>query len=188
MAFVQQRQQEIHDKHRNPAPAYQIGDKVWLDMRNVRLPAGRKRKFTRLHEQFTITGIVGNNAYRLDTPNGMYNVFHTSLMRPVAQDPFPSQQQDDVQPAPVLVEGENEYGVEAIADTRVKRGRGRGGPLRREFLVKWSGYAEPTWEPMTTVADTVALDNYEATTGRDFATEPLVLEGPPQMRGRRGVL
>ena len=175
MAFAQQRQQEIHDKHRDPAPAYQVGDKVWLDMRNVRLPEGRKRKFTRLHEQFKVIAVIGNNAYRLDTPKGIYNVFNTSLMRPVAQDPFPSQQQDDVQLALIQVEGENEYGIEAITDTRVKRGRGRGGPLRREFLVKWTGYADPTWEPIDAVRDTVALDDYEAEIGKDFNREPLVL-------------
>jgi hypothetical protein len=175
IAYAQQRQQEIHDKHRDPAPAYQVGDKVWLDMRNVRLPDGRKRKFTRVHEQFRVTEVIGNNAYRLDTPKGIHNVFNTSLMRPVAQDPFPSQQQDDVQPAPIQVDGENEYGIEAVTDTRVKRGRGRGGPLRREFLVRWTGYAEPTWEPMDAVQDTVALDDYEAETGKDFSKEPLVL-------------
>ena len=28
IAYAQQRQQEIHDKHQDPAPAYQVGDKV----------------------------------------------------------------------------------------------------------------------------------------------------------------
>ena len=86
------------------------------------------------------------------------------------------------------VDGEDEYGVEAITDTRVRRGRGQGGPLYHEFLVKWTKYAEPTWESMAAVEDTTALDAFKAATGRDFTTEPLVLEGPPQTRGRRGVL
>jgi len=173
MAYAQQRQQEIHDRHRDPAPAYRVGDRVWLDMRNVRLPEGRKRKFTRLHEQFRVTEVIGNGSYRLDIPGGMYNGFNSNLLRPVAQDPFPSQEQDDVQPDPIEVEGEMEYGIEAITDTRVKRGRGRGGPLKREFLVKWEGYAEPTWEPIETLRDTAALDEFEATVGEDFENEAL---------------
>jgi hypothetical protein len=78
--------------------------------------------------------------------------------------------------------------VEAITNIRIKRGRGRGGSLRREFLVKWSSYAKPTWEPMAVIEDTVALDAYETKTSKNFATEPLVPEGPPKTRGRKGAL
>ncbi len=31
--------------------------------------------------------------------------------------------------------------------------------------MKWVGYIDPTWEPVENVADTEALDNYEATYG-----------------------
>ena len=57
-------------------------------------------------------------------------------MRPVAQDPFPSQIQDDVQPDPIEVDGNVEYSIEAIIDTKIKKNRERDSLLRREFLVK----------------------------------------------------
>jgi hypothetical protein len=191
MAYAQQRQQEIHDKHRDPPQAYRVGDKVWLDMRNIRLRDGRKRKFVRLHEQFKILEVLGNDAYRLNTPRGISPTFHAKLLRPVASDPFPSQLQDDAQPEPVEIDGEHEYSIDNIVDVRIRKGRGRGGPLKREFLVRWTGYAEPTWEPWEVVQDTQALDIYEAETGRNFLTEPLSLPGcsttAPKTR-RRGVL
>jgi hypothetical protein len=35
MSFVQAKQQENADRHRNPAPTYQVGDLVWLNARNI---------------------------------------------------------------------------------------------------------------------------------------------------------
>jgi hypothetical protein len=87
---------------------------------------------------------VGLYAYRLNTPPGIHNVFHTSLLHPVATDPLPSQIQDDIQPAPIIIDSEEEYEIEEILNNRIKRGRGRNGPLKRQFLYKWTGYATPS--------------------------------------------
>jgi hypothetical protein len=35
MSFAQAKQQENTDRHRNPAPAYQVEDLVWLNARNI---------------------------------------------------------------------------------------------------------------------------------------------------------
>jgi len=47
--------------------------------------------------------------------------------------------------------------VDEILDE--KKGRGRGG--HSQYLVKWTGYAEPTWEPEQALQDTLALANWE---------------------------
>lgn len=187
MASAQQRQEETHNKSRDPAVRYQPGDKVWLDVRNIPVDPARKKKLSELHQQYTVLAAVGRNAYRLDIPGETYDVFNTSLLRPVAKDPLPSQIQDDVQPVPLIVDGEQEYEIEEILDVRVVRGRGRGGPLKRQFLCKWRGYASPSWNEAENCSDTVALDHFEARTGRDFQTEPLVLSEPARKRGR-GIL
>ena len=36
MGYAQERQQENADRHRIPAPSFQIGDKVWLNAKNIR--------------------------------------------------------------------------------------------------------------------------------------------------------
>ena len=89
-------------------------------------------------------------------------MFHASLLKLDPQNPLPSQIQDDMQPPPITIEGEEEYFVEAIVNERHKRGRGRGGPLRREYLVKWRGYSTPTWTNASALTDNQVLGAWEA--------------------------
>lgn len=56
-------------------------------------------------------------------------------------------------------ERERLYPIEAILNVR-KRGRGK------QLLVKWSGYTEPTWEPLGNFIGTDALAKFEASYGR----------------------
>ena len=43
-----------------------------------------------------------------------------------------------------------------------KAGRGK----TRQLLVKWTGYAKPTWEPLSALQDTTALDIFEEKYGK----------------------
>jgi hypothetical protein len=95
-------------------------------------------------------------------PTGIHPVFHVELVRPAPTDPLPSQVVDDSEPPPVVVGGEQEYEVEAILDIRRRR---RGRRSRMEALVKWTGYPEPSWEPLSEVQGVSALDDYERTHG-----------------------
>lgn len=185
MASAQQRQEQLQNRTRDPAPQYQPGDRVWLDMRNIRVDPARKKKLSERYQQFSVVKAIGRNAYQLDTPQGIHNVFHTTLLRPVAHDPLPSQVQDDYQPPPMIVNGEEEYEIERIQDVRVVLKRGGG--LKRQFLCKWKGYATATWNDEEDCQDTAALDRFEDETGRVFAQEPLVCTTQPRKR-TRGVL
>ena len=56
---------------------------------------------------------------------------------------------------------EEEYEIEKILkDRTVRIGKGS----RKQYLVKWTGYAEPTWEPAIALQDTAALEAYERST------------------------
>ena len=56
----------------------------------------------------------------------------------------------------MLIESHEEYHVEEILCARVKdREKGR------EVLVKWSGYHQPTWEPLEKMSDNAAMDKFE---------------------------
>ena len=175
MAEAQQRQEDQANRRREPAPAFRVGDKVWLDLRNVKTQRPCKKLDAR-SAKYTITEAISGSAYRLDTPPGIHNVFSVSLLRPAASDPFPSQIQTDVQPGPIIADGEDWYNVESIRDHRWKRGRGRGGPWQQQVLVQWTGYQQPTWESRQELERTDAFRAYER-------THPEVNERNPQGKG-----
>jgi hypothetical protein len=99
-----------------------------------------------------------------------------SLLRPASIDPLPSQVVAEAQPPAIVTEqGEEEYEVEEILRARTRKiGRGS----RREVLVKWTGYTRPTWEPLASLEDTVALDAFEGRFGPATTNDgPLIGEG-----------
>lgn len=157
IAIAQQQQEENTNRYRKQASDYQIGDKVWLDLTNIRTMRTNK-KLDWKNAKFTIIEKIGSHSYRLNTPPGIHNVFHTRLLKPAATDPLESQTTDDIQPDAIEIEGDEEHEVEEIMDKRtIKKGRGK----KTELLVKWRGYARPSWEPYDALDNTIALDEYE---------------------------
>ena len=169
MAIAQQNQEKYANQHRQESISYKVGDKVWLNLKNISTERPSK-KLDWVHAKYTVTRTFPKSPhfYELDTPKGIHNRFHTSLLRPVGNDPLPSQQTDDAQPPGMLVEnGETEFGIEEILSSRVRKiGRGK----RKEVLVKWIGYAKPSWHPEIDFQETIALDLYE--TKRKIKSKP----------------
>ncbi|CBF71484.1 uncharacterized protein ANIA_10846 [Aspergillus nidulans FGSC A4] len=156
MAYSQQNAENQANKHRSPATNYQVGDKVWLSLKNICTDRPSK-KLDWKNAKYEVIGLVGSHAVRLNTPPGIHPVFHVDLLRLASSDPLPSQKNDDTQPPGIIVNGEKEYMVEKILDERPRRyGRGH----RLEYLVKWSGYARPTWEAATALEEAQALDEW----------------------------
>jgi hypothetical protein len=175
MATAQQQQEEFANRHRQPAASFRVGDKVWLNLKNIK--TGRpSKKLDDKNAKFTVIEVVDSHAYRLDTPPGIDNVFHVSLLRPAGTDPLPSQVITEAQPPAIITEeGEEEYEVEEILRARTRKiGRGS----RKEVLVKWTGYTRPTWEPLTNFEDTAALDTFEQRFG------PVATDKNPSSSGR----
>lgn len=160
MAVAQQEQEKYANRHRNESHSYRIGDKVWLNLKNISTERASK-KLDWTHAKYTVQKTFPDSSqfYELNTPKGIHNKFHTSLLRPASDNPFPSQQQDDTQPPGIVTEtGDTEYGIDEILQSRViKVGRGK----RKELLVKWTGYAQPTWHPEQDFEDTIAFDVFQ---------------------------
>jgi hypothetical protein len=115
-------------------------------------------------------------------PRGVHNKFHVSLLRPAADDELPSQIRDDQQPTANQSDGDELYDVDEILCCRNRRiGRG----YRREALVKWTGFAEPTWNHLENLQNTLALEAFEAQYG-DAWTNDGPLARYVQARPRRG--
>ena len=77
--------------------------------------------------------MISSHNYKLDTLPGIHNVFHASLLKRAADNPFPNQRQGNFRPPAIIVDREEEWEVERVLRERV---RGR----QRQVLVKWKGY------------------------------------------------
>lgn len=149
--------EETANRHRKPAPAYRVGDRVWLDTRHVATRRPSKKLDWKNVGPFVIKDVVSPHAYRLDLPETMkiHPVFHTSLLRPAAPEDLALPGQIQPPPQPVEVDGDQEYHVERVEDSRYN-----GCMKRFEYLVKWRGYTEMNWEPTDTVGETYAVEQF----------------------------
>ena len=67
------------------------------------------------HAKFIMLEHIDSHAYKLDIFSRINNIFHTWLLRPVADDSFPNQRRADWQP-PTLIANDDrkEYKIEVI--------------------------------------------------------------------------
>jgi hypothetical protein len=130
------------DEHRAEQPAYQVGDSVYLDGSHIATTRPSKKLEDRRYGPYKIAKVISPTAMRLSLPSRMHihPVFHVSKLRPavINRDLHPDAA---TRPGPVLVEGEEQYQVERILDSRYRAGH-------LEYLIKWDGYPreESTWE------------------------------------------
>ena len=145
------------DQKRSDAPQYSVGDKVWLESKNLGINKSRKLMERRLGP-FSIIQLMGPNAVKLKLPAYMHihPVVNVSRIRPYVE---LLQGQKANKPPPIEVEGEVEYEVDYIKEAR-RFGR------TIKFLVHWKGYSdeEDTWEPKANLkhADQALHDFYQS--------------------------
>jgi hypothetical protein len=157
MTWAQSVYEAAANKNRTPAPAYQVGDFVWLDTRNINTNRPAKKLDWKNAGPYEVEKVISPHAYRLKLPDTVkiHPVFHTSVLRPAApaSDALPGQIQDP--PPPVEVDGEDEYFIERIDDIKYdKRKR------QYMYLTKWRGYTEASWEPVDSVGLTQAAEDF----------------------------
>ena len=139
------------NKHRKDARPYKIGDEVLLEAVNLKIkkgPGAVKKFQSKRVGPYTIIKKVGRSAYKLRLPPKwkIHPTINESLLMPYVKPDTgigPS-----TRPPPDDIEGEEEYKVEGIIDSRL---HGRHKTL--QYLVKWQGYGqeENSWEPAPSV-------------------------------------
>ena len=104
-------------------------------------------------------------AYELDLPASIriHRVQPVSLLDPVVEDPLEGHVVPP--PPPVEVEGEEEYQVSSIEDSRVYRSQ-------LQYLVRWTGYDSLTWEPAKFVDGLQAVEEFH----KQYPGKPRPLE------------
>ena len=121
---------------------WKVGEKVWLDGKNLRLHYPSKKLAPKQEGPFEISQVLSPVSYHLRLPPTwkIHDVFHASLLSPYRE--TAEHGPNFIEPPPDLIEGEEEY---EIAEILAHRGTAR----RRQYLVSWEGFssAENTWEP-----------------------------------------
>ena len=134
----------FYDRKRSDSREYEIGDKVYVEATNINTTRPAKKLDDKRYGPFEILKKVGPSSYKLKLPGTwkIHPVFNEALLTPYHPPTFPSQEKPLPPPVVETPEGE-EYNVEEILDSRLKRGK-------IEYLVKWEGYSneENTWEPL----------------------------------------
>jgi len=132
-----------YNRKRTPAPVYKPGDQVYLDVSDIKMTRpSLKLSHCRLGP-FKIECQVGPLAYRLKLPHGMrqlHPVFNVVKLSAALEDPILGRKPQAPLP-PIIIDGEEEWEVEEILDSRWHR-------RRFQFLVKWNGFSREhnSWE------------------------------------------
>ena len=99
---------------------------------------------------FKILAKASSHAYTLrlpDTIRGVHPVFHVCMLEPAVPNEIPNRVQSP--PPPVDVQGELEYEISEVLDSKIDRHRS----CKLLYLVRWIGYEntdeEFSWLPAT---------------------------------------
>ena len=147
------------NRHRSDAPAYAVGDQVWLSTNNLQLPRASQKLSERWLSPYSIMKLVGTNAVELCLPRSMriHPTVNVSRVKPY-HERLSGQPVTAPGPSNVTEDREEEYEVEHLVDSHYKG-------KHLEYLVQWKGWSETdrTWEPVSNLGNT-------ADAVRDFHT------------------
>jgi hypothetical protein len=116
---------------------FKIGDKVWLEGRNLQTEQPTAKLAPKCDGPFRIKKVLSPITYQLTLPPTwkIHDVFHIDLLTPYIETDFHGP--NYMRPPPDLINEEEEYEVEQILSSR-RHGRGR----KVQYLVKWKGYPD----------------------------------------------
>ncbi|KAJ2925766.1 hypothetical protein H1R20_g11329, partial [Candolleomyces eurysporus] len=167
-------QAKATNKHRNPDPHFQVGDKVLLCTKNRRREylAGDARRTAKFIPRFdgpyrVVKAFADTSSYTLDLPasSNIFPTFHVSQLKPfIANDSQNYPSREHARPGPIMTsEGAEEWWIDKIIDSR-RRGRGW------RYLVRWRGYGpeDDEWLPGKDLEECEALDIWQAAHPQDY--------------------
>ena len=124
-----------YNRCRIPAPELKPGDLVWIDNSDIQTTHPSQKLDHRNLGPYPVERHVGHGAYCVKLPPSLrhlHPVFLIMKLYPTAVDPIPGRWAKPPPPL-VLVEGNEEFEVEEILNSRVRW-------CHLEYLVKWKGY------------------------------------------------
>jgi len=132
-----------YNQKRTLASVYKPGDWVYLDASDIKTTRPSPKLSHRRLGPFEIECQVGLLAYHLKLPCRMrqlHPVFNIVKLSAALEDPILGRKPQTL-PPPIVIDGEEEWEVEEILDSRWHR-------RRFQFLVKWKGFSREhnSWE------------------------------------------
>jgi len=159
MANTQLCYQGPADAKRTPAPDFKVGDQVYVEAKYFRSTQPSKKLSEKNLGPYTIIMQVGSLSFMLhllDSMCAVHPVFHVSQLEPA----IPNTILDWIQPPPppIEVDGEPEFEISEILDSKVDCRRRS---CKLLYLVRWSGYEgtdkETSWLLATELGNAMEL-------------------------------
>ena len=137
---------KYYDWRRTPSPDYQPRDRVYLDASDIHTTQPSQKLSHRRLGPFPVIRKVGNGVYHLHLPpfmSQLHLVFNVVKLTLALDDPVPGQRLRPP-PLPEIIDGEKEFIMEEILDSRVIN-------QKFHYLIKWEGYRieHNSWEQTT---------------------------------------
>ena len=114
--------QEIQaNRNRSPAPAYKVGDMVFLDRKNIDSAKLISKLDNKYIGPMAIKKVLNSHAYQLDLPQELRSIdnsFHTSLLYPSPNTPLIGQRQSSPPPVSFDEQGQKLWQIEEITNSR----------------------------------------------------------------------
>ena len=150
IAEAQLRYQGPADAHRAPAPDFTVGEHAFVKAKFFRSTRPSHKLSEKFLGPFEILAKAGSHSFTLRLPDairGVHLVFHVSMLEPAVPNEIPNHVQS--RPPPVDVQGEFEYEIAEVTDSKIDRRRS----CKLLYIVCWLGYEntdeEFSWLPAT---------------------------------------
>ena len=134
--------QLMKNRIKGKTTTFKIGDKVWLEARNLRRNVVDPKFTPKCEGPFKVKKVLSTLSYQLELPKSwkIHPTFHISLLSPYKE--TETHGPNYIRPPLELVNGEEEYEVERIL-------KHQGHPKRCSYLIRWKGYGadKDSWIP-----------------------------------------
>ena len=158
ISAAQQCYQKSADMRRSPAPDFKVGDKVFIKAQFFQTTQPSKKLSKKYLGPYEIISQPGTLLFILHLPESMcsvHPVFYVSMLEPATSNTFSKRIQ--LAPAPVIIDGEPEYEISRIVDSKIDCRWA----CKLLYKVIWLGYEntgnESEWIPASELSYTVDL-------------------------------
>jgi hypothetical protein len=111
-----------YDRRRVPMPEIKVGDRVWVDVSNIKTMCPSPKFSDKQLRPFKIMQVVGKGAYKLELPprcSQVHPVFLVVKLELAKLDPFPGHPRNN-EPLPVLqMDRDKRWEVAEILEARI---------------------------------------------------------------------